>query len=369
MLKRVYIDNYRCLVNFTLHLAPTSILLGLNGSGKTTVFEVLNILQKFISGGARVDDVFTSQTLTRWDKRPLQSFELEVEGPNGTYLYKLIIEHQARLKKARVKRETLSLDGAILFDFDKGDVHLFRDDASAGPIYPFDWGQSGLSTLLPRHDNTNLSWFKDQLRRYLIVSLKPDQMRATTGKEDDFLLPGAENFASWYRYHLQEHQKCMFDLTEKISEIFSGFRQFRLTQAGEERILEAEFSRDHEEAVYYRFNELSDGQRALMVLYALLFAADEVKYTLFLDEPENYIALPELQPWLMDLKDNTEESEFQTVIISHHPEYIDYLGPSHGIWFKREEGGPTRIGKLAVPIDNILKLSELIERGWEDGES
>jgi len=37
MIKRLYVDNYKCLVNFDLKLDELSLLLGLNGSGKSSV--------------------------------------------------------------------------------------------------------------------------------------------------------------------------------------------------------------------------------------------------------------------------------------------------------------------------------------------
>ena len=41
MLKRIYINNFRCLVNFELKLDGLSLFLGANGSGKSTVFAAL----------------------------------------------------------------------------------------------------------------------------------------------------------------------------------------------------------------------------------------------------------------------------------------------------------------------------------------
>jgi len=37
MLQRLYVDNYKCLVNFELPLQELSLLLGPNGAGKTSV--------------------------------------------------------------------------------------------------------------------------------------------------------------------------------------------------------------------------------------------------------------------------------------------------------------------------------------------
>ena len=57
MLKRIYIDNFRCLVDFDLSLDEINLFLGPNGSGKSTVFDVLRKIQAFISGGT-LSDIF-----------------------------------------------------------------------------------------------------------------------------------------------------------------------------------------------------------------------------------------------------------------------------------------------------------------------
>jgi hypothetical protein len=87
---------------------------------------------------------------------------------------------------------------------------------------------------------------------------------------------------------------------------------------------------------------------------------------LFLDEPDNFVALPEIQPWLQALRDGCGESSGQAVLCSHHPELIDYLGPEHGVLLRREGSGAVRVGRLeASATEGPLKLSELVARGWE----
>ena len=41
MLKRIHIDNYKCLTNFDLRFGDLTLLLGVNGCGKSAVFEVV----------------------------------------------------------------------------------------------------------------------------------------------------------------------------------------------------------------------------------------------------------------------------------------------------------------------------------------
>ena len=66
MLKRIYIDNFRCLVNFELNADSINLFLGSNGTGKSSVFEVLQKIQLFISGDSNVETIFKAKDCTRW---------------------------------------------------------------------------------------------------------------------------------------------------------------------------------------------------------------------------------------------------------------------------------------------------------------
>ena len=104
----------------------------------------------------------------------------------------------------------------------------------------------------------------------------------------------------------------------------------------------------------------------LIALYSLVRLAAGQGYTLFLDEPDNYVALSEIQPWLVELADACGDTVPQAVLCSHHPELIDYLGADRGVLLEGESSGVTRAKTLADGVvDDGLKLSERIARGWE----
>ena len=80
MIKRLFVDNYKCLVNFELPLEELSLLLGPSGVGKTSVLDIIYSLRQLLSGDARVTDrdIFPTSTLTRWQSRDLQVFAIDV---------------------------------------------------------------------------------------------------------------------------------------------------------------------------------------------------------------------------------------------------------------------------------------------------
>ncbi len=85
MLKRLYANNYRCLVNFELNFDELSLLVGPNGGGKSTLFDLLYKIRHLIVDNAKVSEVFPPEDITAWGNKSEQSFELDVQGRDGLF--------------------------------------------------------------------------------------------------------------------------------------------------------------------------------------------------------------------------------------------------------------------------------------------
>lgn len=368
MLKRIYVDNYKCLVNFELRLDEITVLLGSNGTGKSSVLEVVCALRNLLSGRPKLtdSDAFPTQTLARWQARTTQTFELDIDSENtGPLTYRLEIEHDPRTERARVILERLVAPRGPLFEFRKGDVQLYRDDHSAGPRFTGDWSQSWLARFTSHKDNPRPARFLEYIERLVVCGLYPPAMAAESRAEESVIARDGSNFSAWYRGMLQERPDLGQAHSEALSELLEGFQGLRLERVGEDaRVLKVVFL--HGDRYELRFDRLSDGQRALIFLYALLYMNETPGQTLFLDEPDNYLALPEIQPWLMALSEAIGERVPQAIICSHHPELIDYLAPEQGRLLERAGGGPTTVRDVAaLGSGGGLKLSEILARGWE----
>jgi predicted ATPase len=370
MITRLYIDNFKAFVNFELATKSLNLLLGANGTGKSSTFEILRLLQKLIGGGT-VSELFSPNSLTRWQILNVQTFEIDIRSNEGQYCYRLEIEYQ--LRQNHIKQETLLFDGQPLYRFIEGKIQLYRDDFSEGACFDFDWHRSGLTTIMPRHDNKRLTWFKKQMTQILILRLNPFAIQSRSEFEVTQPNEDLSNFASWYRHLLQEQPAMYATLQQTLREAIDGFDTLTLANDGEHaRVLKVKFQNQHEdtfgEQLAFRFDELSEGQQVLIILYTLLNCSCDDGLTICIDEPENFLALPEIQPWLLQMADKAEMESCQVFFISHHPELINYLAVSSGYWFERLSGRAARVHP--IQSDDLeettlgLPVSELVARGW-----
>jgi len=377
MLTRVYVDNFRCMVNFECQLGPQQLVLGPNGAGKSTLFEVLSLLRDFCIHGEAPDRQplfprFGGSSRTRWQQdAPEQTFELDVTGNGGTYNLRLVMDSWGNPERPRVVKEEVKFDGKPIFRFEKGEVHLYDDYAVEKVTYPFDWHRSALATITERKDNFKLLYFKKWLAGLLYVQPDPWTMLGIASQESDRPDQHLANFADWYRHLRQETED--YEYIRDLCEVIEGFVSMRLEVAGEGRreikvrMAGAENEKGRKLETEYTLGELSEGQRVLIGLYAVLHFALKPGATICFDEPDNFIALREVQPWLTKVLDRAEDDESgaQVLIVSHHPELLNRMAFKEGLLFDRPGGRHTRARRFDDSAQTGLTAAELIARGWE----
>ena len=367
MLTRLYADNYKCLVDFEMRFKDVTLLLGTNGAGKSSVLDVVYRLQQLLVGGRRINDaeVFPARTRTRGGQRDIQTIALDVDLDGELFQYKLEVEHEeGDTGRARVRLESLTTSGGALFHCSLGDAQLYRDDHSEGPRLSVDWTESFLGRVSAGRSNMCLTRFMDFMQRLVICRLHPVGFSPNASRESMRLERDGGNFAEWYRHLVQEHTGQTQEMISKLRTVIDGFRGLRLEKAGSDtRTMLVEFAKDGGASL--QLDEVSDGERILLVLYMLLGMAADQTFTLLIDEPDNFLALPEIQPWLIALADACDDPRHQAVICSHHPELIDYFGVENGTLLERTNGGVTTV-RAASSLDagDGLRLSERIARGW-----
>lgn len=374
MIRRLRVDNYKCMSNFEFEPPQIAVLMGANGSGKSTFCEVLELLRDFVTREKKTTELFPSSTLTKWETRPIQRFEIDLESSDGLFKYRLTIEHAPDGKKNRVTHESLSLDDQPLYSYDYdpqegGRAQLYRDGGERGPEVLVDWSRSGVGFLEERHDNTQLCKFRKLLGRVLVFAIDPLRMRGES--EEELAIPDRDltEFSAWYR-HTSGSTKLLRQYEDYLQDVLVGLDSIEVEKTGADSgslEFEIEGSRT---SVRYKLKDLSDGQRALLGLYAILAFLVDNDVTICLDEPANFLGLREIQPVIAEFRDQVlDRSRAQLLIASHHPEVLNYLGREHGVLFHRGAVEPVRTRLLAEhPPKSELELGELMATGWLEDE-
>jgi predicted ATPase len=371
MLTRLYIDNYKCFSNFELTLGPMQLLLGDNGTGKSSVLDVVAGLQGVLMRSRGLSSAFGSPTLTRWDTRQRQTFEVDVLRPSPAQRYRYRLELDVLISSTRIAHESLSCNGSPIYQNEgSGEARIFLEDDTSRQVLVDPFASAIASVPLIRADE--LLWFRRFMARLVVLRPRPASMVAVSSKDEDRLLLDGTNFSAWYRARdLQQPFPIKQALHKNLSEALSGFESLLFSRSGEDDwVLKTRWNADLGASAFkfeLRFDELSDGQRMLIVLYTLLSLADEADpMTLLLDEPANYVSLAEIEPWLGELEEQTEHGMLQAIIASHHPELLNAWAGTHGIRFSRRAAGPARAQRFTSHDDDPLTPAERIARGWDD---
>lgn len=90
--------------------------------------------------------------------------------------------------------------------------------------------------------------------------------------------------------------------------------------------------------------------------------------TLALDEPDNFLALSEIEPFIHALEDAAEKQNAQVFLVSHHPEICDRWArdAERARYFTKTGDGIFRVQPIDWEQYPELSPAEVIARGWQD---
>lgn len=377
MITRLYVNNFRCLVNFKAEFDSFGVLCGPNGAGKSSVFDALRLLRNLGTGDALLGGTgeldVPGLEFTNWLDSSVQEFELGLSVDGHAFEYVIHVEQKATFEKPRIIHEKALCDGNVLFERDldpqtmRAEVRLLRPDGTQTG-FPLDWRQAALAAIQPRGVSlSKLELLQEEVAKLLILRPNPRGMDPESKAEARHPDLSLTNLTSWYRSLAQE-QEWTDALRAALRDVWPDFRSFKLVDAGmNTKALQLRFEGEGGKPILLFFDQLSDGERALIGLYMVRAALETgAARTVMLDEPDNFVGLPELQPWVLSMRELLDEKH-QLVLISHHPEILSNTGEANGRYLWRDNHtSPTRVGPLKVPEG--MAAGEAVARGWARGE-
>ncbi|MDR0932358.1 MAG: AAA family ATPase [Victivallales bacterium] len=337
MLNRLYVNNFKCLVNFEMSLAKnhSALLIGRNGSGKSSVANVLEFFQRIGRGENRLEKLVKEEDfcLFMQPKTPMR-LELEVCIDDKIYSYALEIEYPSGFHAARVVSEKMSVDGTPRFERHKAQTKV----TSRSTEFFVDWHMIALPIIQDTGNKDSLVVFRNWLKQMMILRPIPSQMNCEAKSDDESLIEdNGRNIASWLSDMLSNHPAAYSDMSEQLKQIFPDFHSFIFQSTGKNaKELIVRFDRESD-SIQLPMNLLSDGEKCLLLSSIVCSAAKQYNVPFcFWDEPGNYVSLEELDNFVRSLRRIFEKKNGQLIVVSHSEQAIKGFADENTWLFERK---------------------------------
>lgn len=366
MISRFYVHHFRCLENFDLSIGPhpSSLLIGRNGSGKSTVSHALAILQSIARGTNRVGKLVQLRDFSRGRADSPMRFEIEVTLEGRHYQYLLAFEFPPGFKEPRVMTEQLHCDTEPQYERDRSQVVLGSDKGQSR--FQLDWHLVALPIVQERSETDPIAVFKRWLARMLILAPEPGHMSGESAGASLEPERTLANFGEWFTGLLAHSPEAYAQIVGYLKDVIPDLQSIKNPLIGSEsRSLSVQFQSE-QATLSLAFSNLSDGEKCFFVAALVLASAATIgPLFCFWDEPESHLSIAEVRHFVMALRQGFG-SAGQFVMTSHSAEAIRAFSPENSfVLTRRSHLEPTQIQRLETiqrgPGDliNALILGEI----------
>lgn len=360
-IKSIEANNFKSLVDFSIELAQFNCMIGLNGSGKSTVLQFIDFVSQLVRG-----DMKGWLNERKWKSSDLKS---KLTNTKNIFLSVSFIDNEDRQagywqanynpSMNRCTREKFVLFESIL-EVIKGEIHIrhstqnSHDGKDRRSQITFDYEGSILSALkedlLPRPILESKKLMEEVKSLEL---LSPEYLRQRTRESSGSLGLGGQKLTAFLyelgtsgRQELESRLKMVYPKLENlhIKSLRSGWKQLEITEKyqGQESGILGLFPQMNTEA-----RHINDGMLRLIAILAEIQSAH--RFLLF-DEIENGIN-PELVEFVIEALTSTDKQVFVT---THSPMILNYLSDEvarSGViyLYKTSEGSTKAIQFFSIP--------------------
>ena len=358
MLQRLYVHNFRCLENFELTMKEMSsaLLIGKNGTGKSTIATALEVFQSIGRGINRVGQLVKSKDFTRGRYDVPIRLEIEVLLEEKLYKYVLALELPEKFKELRVFEEQLLVAGNPIYSRKEAQVTLYSSSQNRESQFLVDWHLVALPVIQEQSETDPLHTFKNWLAHIIILAPIPSLM--TGDSHGETLQPNRDgaNIGEWFSGLLGRYPAAYRDVDKYLREVMPDFQDFLNELIGKEfKSLIVRFA-ENNATLNVNFQDLSDGEKCFF-LCAVVLAANKFYGSVFCfwDEPDNYLSISEVGHFITSLRRSFKDSG-QILVTSHNPEAIRKFSNENTFVLDRKSHlEPTLIRLLSdIPVTGDL---------------
>lgn len=360
MLRELKIESFKSYRDQAVPVGPLTVLVGPNGSGKTSVLQGIEFLGALVHGTLR-DEL----DLRGWEYRDLpwrrgdtQRFgftaKLELDAIHVSWWLQFGNRRRPGIAAERVSIE----DGDTLLDRDGRTMWRLDRRSGARETVKQTLTSSWLGTLEP-DDATRFpelvavaEWAK-RVRSY--VTLDPAVLRAPSRRTSAGMGPRGEDLAGFLRW-LRDHSPTRFDrMLERVRARYPNLRQIVLRTAGFGWFRVSIQEEWGGRSVRLEAPQVSDGLLRLIAIAAMHELPDPPAVVM-IDEIENGLH-PHLLGLVVEmLEELALESGIQVIATTHNPIAVNFISdPSNVLVVWRDQQGRSTV----TPLDQTRGFERL----------
>jgi len=366
------IQGFRRLSDVRLPLRPLGVMIGANGTGKTSVLDVLSLLANSAQGklAVSISDLSGLTSVLTYDRAVELRLGTSMQAADQELKYSLQLRPEG-LGYA-IEGETLSLRDEQgwrpLIDARILDVKYFRSDGSGPPVRP-NWDHMPHETSLAQVPKmiSESEKFRNRLASttfYHVLDVGPRAAVRLPQPIQPAVLPGrnGEHLVSCL-YNLRETERDRFEAIEdSLRAAFPSFDRLDFPPVAAGTLALAWRETGFSKPLY--MHQLSEGTLRFLWLATLLQSPGLTALTL-LDEPEVSLH-PELLSLLADLMRGASRRT-QLMVATHSDLLIRFLRPEEVVVLDATEDGMTTLTWAdKLDLDEWLKEYSLDEL-WRNG--
>lgn len=378
MIKKVHLQNFKCLQDTQVDLGPFTLLIGQNDSGKTSFLEAIHLLGRTakeplhaIFGGAQLPfgggQLADLQSLV-WQRRQDRNIVWNVSGEAGE-----AFEYRLELKPS---------GGHLVESLRIGNEVIFEDVKPGSGLQYREWhiGVSPEQTVLchlaqnERHHHgpqAPVAAVADALGSTEEYHLNPEAMRSAAGAlREARLTSTGDNLAAVLNELLTGPDRSMVnELERQLREAIPTLKGVSTPAAvagnGAQRCLEFTLAGERKPPVTIPAAQASDG--AILLTAFLALAYGNTPQILLVEEPENGLH-PSRLKLVIDILRKISTGQVgnqarQVILTTHSPLLLNLVQPDEVRIFRRDEMGATQV----VPMDRLPNI-ERLQREFAPGE-
>ena len=314
MINEIQIDNFKSLSGFSMKLDKFNCLIGLNGSGKSTILQAMDFLARLVYG--RMDEWLAER---HWEKSDLNckltkkqniSFEISVDLEQWQGL---IWKGEFNRQKLYCSSEMISLAGKALLKVSDGKYAI-----NGGVSVPvaFDYQGSILSALKEKELSNVLRLFRDDISSLKSMDLlSPHLLRQRARSSEKDLGLGGEKLSAFLHELSGKNRERLEDYIQQYYPQFSRYHTSSLKSGWKKLSVQEKFG---QQAIETEARHINDGMLRILAILAQTLA--EHSFLLF-DEIEDGIN-PEL---IERLVEQLVDAPQQILVTTHSPMILNYL--------------------------------------------